>query len=53
MNKKIQILHGHKKHSFADRYDCLFCIDVEIEYLQDLKEAGGWTKLMKEKFRGQ
>ena len=40
------IAHGNTTHSFAKRFECMFCIDVEIDYLYDLKKAGGQTKFL-------
>ena len=48
--KGIWIAHGTVNHSYTDRLDCLYCINVEIEYLQEIKKAGGQTKFI-EKLR--
>ncbi len=42
------ISHGHITHTFDARDDCLLCIDVQIEYLQELKKAGGKTKFLEQ-----
>ena len=46
MKKKIMISHGMVTHSLETRLDCLACIEVEIEFLQDIKKAGGQTKFI-------
>ncbi len=40
--------HGKITHPFDDRYDCLVCLDVEIDYLTNVRDAGGQTKFIKE-----
>lgn len=46
--KGLFISHGRVTHPAEERYDCLDCIDVEIEYLKALKRAGGVTKFLKQ-----
>lgn len=46
--KKLMISHGKITHSLDKRLDCLYCIEIEIEYLQALKKAGGKTKFLQE-----
>ena len=46
-SKTIYITHGTTTHLLDDRYDCLYCIEVELDYLQALKAAGGRTKFLK------
>lgn len=43
---KIMMSHGQVTHKFSKRHDCMVCIDVEIEWLQALKKAGGQTKFL-------
>ena len=45
--KELWISHGGKDHSYADRHDCMECINIEIEYLQELKKAGGQKRRWK------
>ena len=44
---KVMIAHGETTHSLEDKDDCLFCLEVEIEFLQAMKKAGGKTKFIK------
>lgn len=41
------ISHGTITHKIKDRYDCLECIQVEIDLLEAIKKAGGKTKFKK------
>jgi len=43
---ELYIAHGNTTHSFASRFDCLTCIDIEIDWLYELKKAGGQTRLL-------
>jgi len=43
---ELFIAHGNTTHSFASRFDCLTCIDIEIDWLYELKKAGGQTRLL-------
>lgn len=43
---KLMISHGKITHDADYRWDCLDCIEVEIEYLKELKKAGGQTKFI-------
>lgn len=42
------VSHGSTTHSMEKRLDCLDCIDTELEFLQDVKKAGGVTNLIKQ-----
>jgi len=42
--KRLIITHGDIEHSVEDKYDCMQCIEDEIEFLKDMKKAGGITK---------
>lgn len=46
--KQIWISHGNTTHPLEERYDCLECIQLELEYLQELKRVGGQSNLLKE-----
>jgi len=46
MKNKLRIVHGTTDHGHAERLDCLTCLDVEIEYLQALRKAGGKTEFI-------
>ena len=40
----LRIVHGDTEHSYEERLDCLTCLEVEIEFLQAIKKAGGRKK---------
>lgn len=40
------ISHGMVTHSLEDKDDCIFCLEVEIEFLQAMKKAGGRKKFI-------
>ncbi len=42
------VSHGETTHPIEDCHDCVFCLEVEIEYLQALKKAGGIKKFIKQ-----
>jgi len=46
---KLRIVHGTTEHGYAERLDCLICLEVEIEYLQAIKKAGGREKFIDSK----
>lgn len=46
MKSEAWIHHGMTNHSYNQRLDCLDCIEVELEFLKIIKEAGGMTKYM-------
>lgn len=44
--KNLMLSHGKETHSYKERYDCLSCIQVEIDYLEAIKLAGGHKKFL-------
>lgn len=45
-NPNIMVFHGSTSHQSKNSHDCLECLDMEIELLQDMREAGGKTKFL-------
>ena len=45
---QLMVSHGKVTHSIQGCHDCVFCLEIEIEYLKELKKAGGKKKFIKQ-----
>ena len=49
MSKDMLVInHGTTTHKWKDRYDCMTCLNAEIDFLQEIRKAGGVTKWAEE-----
>ena len=43
---ELIISHGDIEHNINKKDDCMECIEVQLEYYQEIKKAGGITKFL-------
>lgn len=47
-DRTISVSHGRTTHPIEDQHDCMECLDCEIEFLEDMRKAGGKTKFIEQ-----
>ena len=52
MKENIMITHGKVTHPLSQRLDCMSCLEVEIDFLNELRKVGGQTKFLKRLKKG-